>query len=75
MGRVLTGYGSGVTLKPMRRKVFRRVLLGNGGQAAVEYLLTTVALATVFASMYGFLQGQLRKLFTIAGVKILTAYY
>lgn len=41
----------------------------------VEYLLTTVTLVTVFAGMYGFLQGQLRRLFIIAGTKILTPYY
>ena len=34
-----------------------------------------MALVTVFAGMYGFLQGQLRSLFKIAGVKILTPYY
>lgn len=41
----------------------------------VEYLLTTVTLVTVFAAMFGFLQGQLRRLFIIAGVKILKTYY
>ena len=45
------------------------------GQSAVEYLLTTVTLVTVFASMYGFLQGQLKQLFIQAGMKILTSYY
>ena len=41
----------------------------------MEYLLTTLTLVTVFAGMYGFLQGQLRTLFRIAGIKILTPYY
>ena len=41
----------------------------------MEYFLTTVTLVTVFAGMYGFLQGQLRNLFKLAGVKILTPYY
>lgn len=58
----------------MRRPLFRRIIKGKRGQTAVEYLLTTVALATVFAGMFGFLQGQLKKLFTIAGVKILSTY-
>ena len=37
--------------------------------------MTTVLLVTVFAGLYGFLQGQLRGLFRIAGIKILTPYY
>ncbi len=45
------------------------------GQTAVEYLLTTVMLVTVFAGLYGFLQGQLQRLFILAGTKILTTYY
>jgi len=48
---------------------------GKRGQTAVEYLLTTVTLVTFFAGMYGFLQGQLRSLFKLAGIKILTPYY
>lgn len=59
----------------MRDAFSRRTLLGKGGQTTVEYLLTTVTLVTVFAAMYGFLQGQLLILFRIAGVKILRAYY
>ena len=49
--------------------------LGRRGQSAVEYMLTTVTLVTVFASLYGFLQGQTKKLFQAAGVRILTSYY
>ena len=41
----------------------------------MEYLLTTMALVTLFAGMYGFLQGQLKSLFQIAGIKILTPYH
>ena len=41
----------------------------------VEYLLTTLTLVTVFAGMFGFLQGQLRNLFKIAGMKILSPYF
>ncbi len=52
---------------------WRRV--GTRGQATVEYLLTTMVLVTVFAAMYGWLHGQLRRLFVIAGTKILRAYY
>ena len=40
----------------------------------MEYLLTTVVLVTFFASMYGFMQQQLKKLFIAAAVKILTSY-
>ena len=47
----------------------------RAGQAAVEYILTTMVLVTCFAAMYGFMQGQLRKLFIIAGRKILATYY
>ncbi len=59
----------------MRFRILRRALAGRKGQTAVEYLLTTLTLVTVFAGMYGFLQGQLKGLFKIAGVKILTPYY
>ena len=51
---------------PRRRKA---------GQTAVEYLLTTLTLVTVFAGMYGYLQTSTKKLFTAAGVKILTSYH
>ena len=59
----------------MRTRSFPTILRGKSGQTTVEYLLTTLALVTVFAGMFGFLQGQLTKLFRIAGVKILTPYY
>ena len=45
------------------------------GQTAVEYLLTTLTLVTVFAGMYGYLQTSTKKLFTAAGVKILNSYH
>ncbi|MDD5628135.1 MAG: hypothetical protein PHU21_03660 [Elusimicrobia bacterium] len=45
------------------------------GQAAVEYILTTMVLVTCFAAMYGFIQGQLKELFILAGKKILATYY
>lgn len=51
-----------------------RVRRARGGQAAVEYLLTTMILATIFAAMYGYLQGAVRKLYTSAAIKILTSY-
>ena len=50
-------------------------ILSSRGQTAIEYLLTTLTLVTVFAGMYGFLQGQLKGLFIQAGMKILTSYY
>ena len=53
----------------------KRQSRGRAGQAAVEYLLTTMVLVTCFAAMYGFMQQQLRRLFVQAGTKILTAYY
>ena len=59
----------------MSKGFFHRTLYGKRGQTVVEYLLTTVTLVTIFAAMYGFLQGQLRRLFLIAGVKILKTYY
>ena len=56
----------------MRKRIFRRLLIGKRGQTVVEYLLTTLTLVTVFAGMYGFLQGQLKNLFKLAGMLILT---
>ena len=47
----------------------------RAGQTAIEYLLTTVTLVTIFAAMYGFMQGQLKGLFRAAAVRILTSYY
>ena len=44
------------------------------GQTAVEYLLTTLVLVVVFATMYGYLHRSLKKLFIQAGVVILTSY-
>lgn len=41
----------------------------------MEYLLTTLFLTMFFVSLFGFLQGQLKKLFIKAGMAILTAYY
>ena len=59
----------------MRMKSFRRLLIGRGGQTAVEYLLTTVALAVAFSGFFAILQGGLKKLFIAAGMKILTPYH
>lgn len=58
-----------MTTIPRRRAASRR------GQTAVEYMLTTLALVTAFAGMYGFMQGQLKRLFIGAAVRILTSYY
>lgn len=62
-----------VTLKTRVKKRFFPT--GTAGQTAVEYMLTTLTLVTVFAGMYGFLQGGLKKLFISAGIKILRSYY
>jgi len=56
----------------MEQRFHRRK--GRSGQAAVEYLLMMCALVVCFASMYGFLQGQTKKLFAAAAVKILRVY-
>jgi len=58
-----------MTTIPRRRRASRR------GQTAVEYMLTTLALVTAFAGLYGFMQGQTKKLFVAAAVRILTSYY
>jgi hypothetical protein len=47
----------------------------RSGQAAVEYILTTMVLVTCFAAMFGFIQTELKTLFILAGKKILTTYY
>jgi hypothetical protein len=51
------------------------IRMGRPGQAAVEYILTTMVLVTCFAAMYGFIQSQLKTLFILAGKKILATYY
>lgn len=72
---VLTTSGAGVTLtRNMKNKKATRRVGARRGQAAIEYLMTTVALVTLFTGMYGFLQGQVRRLFVLAGTKILTSY-
>lgn len=64
----------GCYTEEMRMKSFRRLLIGKKGQTAVEYLLTTVALAVAFSSLFAILQNQLKILFKAAGVKILLPY-
>jgi hypothetical protein len=51
---------------------FRR---GSRGQTTIEYLLTTAAVLVLFSSMYGFTQGQLKKLFSAGARVILRSYY
>ena len=53
----------------------RRLIVGEKGQSTIEYLLTTAAVLVLFSSMYGFTQGQLRKLFAAGARVILRAYY
>jgi hypothetical protein len=45
------------------------------GQSAVEYLLTTVTLVTVFAGMYGFIQSSAKTQFQAAARMILRSYF
>jgi Flp pilus assembly pilin Flp len=73
MDGALTVPGVAVTLRETTLRAFSR--RGERGQTAVEYLLTTVVLVMVFASLYGFMQGQLKNLFRAAAVKILRSYY
>jgi hypothetical protein len=49
--------------------------LSRTGQTTIEYLLTTMMILVLFTTMYRFLQGQTRKLFTAASQMILRAYY
>ncbi len=70
MDGVLTVPEAAVTLMAKMRSIRRKA-----GQTAVEYLLTTLVLVTVFAGFYGFMQGQLKRLFIGAAVRILTSYY
>lgn len=72
MGRVLTSPGAGATLQTMTEGVSRR---GRRGQTTVEYLLMMMCLVTCFSGMYGFLQGELKKLYKLAAIAILRAYY
>jgi len=51
-----------------------RRYIGKRGQTAVEYMMTTLALTMVFASMYGFMQKQLAGLYKQAAKAILTSY-
>ncbi len=50
-------------------------LLSRKGQAAVEDLLTTMILVTIFSALYGFLHGQVKIMFIAAGTMILKSYY
>ncbi len=49
-------------------------LHSKGGQTTVEYLLTTLALVVAFAGFYGFIQQQLKSLFTHAAGMILSMW-
>ncbi|MBI5242641.1 MAG: hypothetical protein HY922_03025 [Elusimicrobia bacterium] len=48
---------------------------GRGGQALVEYMLMTLMLLFIFTTLYRMLQGQMKNLFSRAGVAILSTYY
>jgi len=65
-----------MTLLPSKiTKKARRFARKNRGQALIEYLMMTLMLLFLFTGLYRVLQGQLKTLFTKAGVAILTAYY
>lgn len=53
----------------------RRNPVGERGQSLIEYMFATLGLLMLFSGMYGFMQGQLKKLFTAAARVILRAYY
>ena len=72
MDGVLTWMGSGATLNTMMTPASRR---SQRGQSTVEYLLMMMALVTCFSGMYGFLQGELKKMYKLAAIAILRSYY
>lgn len=45
------------------------------GQAAVEYIMSTLMILVLFTGMYGFLQQQTRRLFTAAARAIVRSYH
>ena len=49
-------------------------LRSKRGQTTVEYLLTTLVLVVAFAGFYGFIQQQLKSLFTSAAGMILATW-
>ena len=49
-------------------------LRSQRGQTTVEYLLTTLVLVVAFAGFYGFIQQQLKSLFTSAAGMILATW-
>ena len=69
----LTAFGMAVTLRKTM-KIFRRAMESKRGQTTVEYLLTTLALVVAFAGFYGFIQQQLKSLFTSAAGMILATW-
>lgn len=48
---------------------------GQSGQSVVEYMFASLSLLFLFSAMYGFIQGQLKTLFTAASRVILRAYH
>ena len=55
--------------------IFRGKRRSARGQTTIEYLMTTMMILVLFTTMYRFLQGQTRKLFSAAASAILTPYY
>ena len=67
-----------MTLFPSKIEILRggrKIRRANRGQVLVEYLLMTLMLLALFTGLYRMLQGQVKMLFSKAGVAILTAYY
>lgn len=58
----------------MLHSEYMKRVSGEKGQAAVEYLLTTMLLVTFFVGLYGFLHPAVRKMFITGGTKILMTY-
>ena len=52
-----------------------RLVRGSRGQALIEYMLMTLMLLFIFTTLYRMLQGQMKNLFTHAGIAILSTYY
>lgn len=65
----LTVSATAVTLRKKKMKISKA-----RGQTTVEYLLTTMALVVAFAGFYGFIQQELKSLFTSAAGMILSTW-
>ena len=73
----LTNMAAAARLKVMKKTLIfiEKIKNQRAGQALIEYLLMTLMLLSLSIGLYRLLQGQLRIVFTKAGVAILTAYF